>query len=377
MRIAFFTSSLGDTDLAKATITRLLEQNSENSIFLIPLGAAASTRTEDLIKANSISRVLLTEIISQPDALSKNKLSDEELEKVMDFIRTNKIQRAYVGVPSTNNEIPFQIASGLEIPCTIAYEFMFKAENHIMWNYVDVLASKANCEFAVSLAAARNNILEINKKAQIFEIGHLSIDRSPMAGNTDSMPIRQLLRVSSENELVFVSGTTQPTEIDNQFLDALLSEISTGKYLNLQLRMGLHPGVKDPDAYLQTLLTTCDKYKKANEQFQIILTSQFEKRLLKPVLDNPFILRVNISGSDAAQAADKVTQAVPGALLNEAAFNGKPSYFHASATPYLPKEWFSKNLSAFFKAKAEAEHSREELGVKESAPELLSRVITK
>jgi len=47
------------------------------------------------------------------------------------------------------------------------------------------------------------------------------------------------------------------------------------------------------------------------------------------------IIRCDLSGT--AAAADKIAQAVPGALLNKAAMKGKPSYFHAEiAEPYLP-----------------------------------------
>ena len=56
MKTAFFVSSLGDTDLAKATMTKLLEHNSEDTIFVIPLTATAVTRTDDLTGNDYISR---------------------------------------------------------------------------------------------------------------------------------------------------------------------------------------------------------------------------------------------------------------------------------------------------------------------------------
>jgi len=95
------------------------------------------------------------------------------------FINENKIQRAYIGVPSSNNEIPYQIANSIEIPCTIAYEYMFKPATHSFFNYVNSLAAKENCDFAVPLSPAKNNILGINAAAKIYEIGHLSLDRFP------------------------------------------------------------------------------------------------------------------------------------------------------------------------------------------------------
>lgn len=91
-----------------------------------------------------------------------------------------------------------------------------------------------------------------------------------------------------------------------------------------------------------------------------------------------FLVRSEISGSDAASAADKITQAVPGALLNEAALKGKPSYFHEkSAAPYLPKKWFSENISTFFREKPTHPHSLKELGLNDTAPNLLSMILTK
>jgi len=155
-------------------------------------------------------------------------------------------------------------------------------------------------------------------------------------------------------------------------------ELSTGKYPTLKLRMGIHPGIKNPDLYLQTLLQTCEKYPKTSRQFKIIMTDQIEGRLTDPLPSTPFILRANVSGPSAAEAADRITQAVPGALLNEAALMGKPAYFHEqSVTPYLPKAWFSENVSSFFTAKPQKPHSREELGLEETAPTLMAGLMAR
>lgn len=378
MRIAFFVSSLGDTDLAKATIDRLLEKKSKDPLFIIPLTAVAAARTEDMIGNDQIYRVTLDKVLMQENGLSKNEITHEELELTINFIRDNKIERAYIGVPSNDNEIPFQIANYLSIPSTIAYEYMFKPDKHVFWKHIAKLSTKNNCDYTVPLSLAKEQILEINKNAKVEEIGHLSIDRSQAANAVDPAPVRKLLLVNKDDELIFISGTTQPTEIDTEFLDALLSEISTGKYPNLQLRMGIHPGIKDPDSYLKSLLEVCAKFSTSERQFKIILTPQIEKRLLKPLNHNLFILRGEITGSEVASAADKLTQAVPGALLNEAALKGKPVYFHEkSAIPYLPKNWFSENISTFFKEKPKAAHSLKELELKDTAPNLLSMIMTR
>lgn len=375
MPIAFFVSSLGDTDLAKATITKLIEQKSKDSFFLIPLTTTAATRTDDMKGNGLITRVTLDQITKQQDSLTKNKISNQELELILGFAKDKQIQHIYVGVPSSDNEIPFQIANHINLPTTIAYEYMFSPGKHVFWSYVAKLALNENCHFAVPLTAAKEEILKKNKNAKVHEIGHLSIDRSQTPSTFNLKPIRQSLLINSEDELVFVSGTTQPTEVDNQFLNALLSEMSTEKYPRLQLRMGIHPGIKDLDAYLNALLNTCEKFPKAKDKLKIILPTQLEKRLTKPLRDDSFILRGEISGSDAASAADKITQAVPGALLNEAALKGKPVYFHEETEPYLPKPWFSKDIPTFFKGKPTSHHTLQELKLNDTAPNLLSKIL--
>ncbi|MBA3662096.1 MAG: hypothetical protein H0W64_10230 [Gammaproteobacteria bacterium] len=377
MSIVFFVSSMGDTDLAKSTITQLIKQKVVDSLFIVPLTQTALKRTEDLIENNAVTRISIDEITQQSETLSQDKIEANALRKIMDFINENKIQHACIGVPSINNEIPFQIASELNIPCTIAYEYMFKPEKHAFWNYVDSLASKERCDFAAPLRPAQNDIMTINPAARVNLIGHLSLDNLPN-DTTNIDAIKKSLLVHEEDELVFLSGTTQPTEIDNQFLDAILKELATGKHPTLQLRMGLHPGIKDPDDYLKNLLSTCEKYPLTNKQFKIILTDQMETRLTTPLSAMNFILRNNTSGPNAAQAAAKITQAVPGALLNQAALMGKPCYFHETSTkPYLPERWFSNNISAFFKAQQQSPHSRDELGLKDSAPAELAKLLTR
>ncbi|MCD6038817.1 MAG: Uncharacterized protein K0S27_217 [Gammaproteobacteria bacterium] len=379
MRLVFFVSSFGDTDLAKSTIGRLIEQKSVDSIFVVPLTATAVNRTEDLIGSEKVFRVSLNEITQRPGILLEDKMSREDLDSVKRFIDENKIQRAYVGVPSADNTLPYEIAGALDIPLTVAYEYLFKslAHPHRFFDYVDSMASKPNCDFAVPLTPARDDILAIHPGATVYKIGHLSLDNLPPRAE-DTQDIRASLLVEAAEDLVVVSGTTQPTEIDNNFLDALLMELSTGKYPTLQLRMSIHPGINNPALYIQTLLQTCEKYPQTSRQFKIIITDKIKAKLEGPLPLTPFIMDANVEGPTAAKAADRITQAVPGALLNQAAMEGTPAYFPRTSIPYLPEAWFSKNISSFFTAARQAPHSREELGLEEeTAPALLASLMTR
>lgn len=60
----------------------------------------------------------------------------------------------------------------------------------------------------------------------------------------------------------------------------------------------------------------------------------------------------------------KEYQSVPGALLNQAALEGKPSYF-SQGKSYLPKGFFSENIKTFFSNARQNSHNKHELGLNE------------
>ncbi|MCD6047431.1 MAG: Uncharacterized protein K0S08_1078 [Gammaproteobacteria bacterium] len=371
--VIFFVSSAGDTDLAKATIESMTRQKFAQAIYLAPLTNVAAEKT---LGFNLAQRVTLAEITGQTEILSKKSIESEDLIKLSSFIETHDIQRAYIGIPSPiDEEIPYQIAEHLTIPCVIAYEYMFKpSTTHSLWKHLPALQNK---EFAIPLKSAISDI-SITEHVKTHLIGHLSIDRAlnniPIQ---DSKNVKAFLNVHEEEKLVFVSGTTQPIEIDNAFVKNLLTELNTGCYPKLQIRFGLHPGIRDINIYLKSLLATCEQYPKAARQFKIILPPNIEQKLQIEVISHINILRKDVSGATAAAAADNIAQAVPGALLNEAAIKGVPSYYHdKQAEPYLPKSWFSDNLSAFFKAEPQARHSRKELDLSEvDCPTMLAKTM--
>lgn len=367
MSYAFFVSSLGDTELAIETIKKLRERNSTNQIYLIALTETAKNRIE---------KIEMTELIKITN-YSKNNISENDFNL---FIKERQVQRAYVGVPSNNNEFPYQIAEKLTIPCVIAYEYMFNSKEHGFWNHVNSLASKKDCKFAVPLQKAKEDILKINQNADVEVVGHLSIDRAENAkiNIQEIEEIKKKLSIDVENELIFVSGTTQPTQVDTQFVEVLLKELSTGKYPNLQLRMGLHPGVENCNDYLERLLKICYNYPKTKSQFKIILNFSFQKKLTLPLYSNDFLFfpETDISGPEIAKAAEKVAQAVPGALLNEGALKGKPACINSDTVFYLPEDRFTTNIATFFSSKKKSPLNREQLDLEDTAPNLMAKLMT-
>ncbi|MFT4059076.1 MAG: hypothetical protein QM652_05955 [Legionella sp.] len=262
-----------------------------------------------------------------------------------------------------------------DIPVLMAYEFMFKPENHSLWKYVSELRSKPNVQWALPLSDAKADFDVDSEKLHV--IGHLSIDNAYLPKSIDSKSseeIKHSLQIASEQSLAFISSTTQPVEVDTQFLDHILAELP--KHPSIQVRLGLHPGIQDLDSYITKIISVYQTYPNTN-QFKIILHESLIGRFKSPEstinnsLFESLFLRVNINGSEAAFAADRVAQAVPGALLNQAALEGKSAYSH-SGKPYLSnkKGYFSNNISTFFTIPCESARAKEELGLDEkTAPE--------
>lgn len=370
--LAFFVSSAGDTDLALATIDKLNQLNPDRSLFLIPLTDTAAKRTEKV--ADYIYRHTLEEISGQSEILKGKNISGVALDKIKAFIDENNIHHAYVGVPSAiDDESALQVTKHIDISCTLVYEFMFKPENHVLWQYLAQFGEKKNINFAVPLAPASDDIKKILPKAKTEAVGHLSIDRAltlDTATEQQIADVKKSLHLDPDDALAFVSGTTQPTNVDIEFIAALLETLNSTHYPNLHVRFGIHPGIKDEcvnDYFLQ-LLKVCKCYPKTNAQFKIILTPTFKQRLninFTPE-DEFFIVHSSVSGADAAKAADKLAQAVPGALLNESAIKGKPSYFHLkNNSPYLPSAFFEQTIPAFLSAQKQAPQTLDRLQLKE------------
>jgi len=380
MSFAFFISSVGDTNLAKATARKLLEGGlaKKEEIIFIPLTTTAVNRVNDI--ESDVTLANLKTVIDE--ALDQEYLGDSSLVKIDSYLQELGIKRIYVGVPSDDNQIPFQITEITNIPCVVAYEYMFEPEKHIFWDHVGKLSLKKNVQFAVPLNPAAKSIFErVDSSPVVNVVGHLSIDNalSVKADLSEITKTRSALLIEEEQELVFISGTTQPQEIDVVFVSALLTELSLGNYPNIQIRFGIHPGVRNMQEYISALLGVCSKFSETSSQFKIIIPSRIKEKLPDEVdLSSAFILETEVSGPDAASAAEKVAQAVPGALLNESAIRGKPSYYHnQNAKPYLPSEWFSRNTASFFGAERHGKRDLRKVGKPDcDCPEAMLRVFS-
>lgn len=375
MSTIFFVSSAGDTDLAKATINEMLAQGAKK-LWVVPLTSVAEKRVEGL--SSDVTQIKLSDILGTK--IMPASINSSHIAKINTFVKENGIKQAYIGVPSPVDEIlPYLIASKLDIPCVVANEFMYKDESHPFWHHLFHMNRKT-VKFAVPTSLAKEAVERSAPNAIVSEVGHLCIDKAINHQSFDREKIDELkkaLKLNADDEYVFVSGTTQPNMVDQTFIEALLKELSTDKYPKLHLRFGIHPGVKHMDGYLTGLLKTCSAYPKLSKQFKIVISPDIESKLdIMQSVQSDFILRANISGPDAASIADKVSQAVPGALLNEAVMLGKPGYSHKPIQAYLPSG-FSTSIEDFYHAKVGTKNTLEALGLEETAPKNMAILLGK
>ncbi|CDZ77389.1 hypothetical protein BN59_01672 [Legionella massiliensis] len=374
MKIAFLVSSNGDAELAYKTIKVIETKPEHHEVVLIALSKVIQKSVDSFQSPLVVEKKALAEIL-QLDSESCPELhcESEQIQSIVHYIKGQDIAQAYIGVPSVSkNQIPLQVAECLnEIPVLMAYEFMFKPEGHELWEYLPALTTKSNLQWALPLDTARE---DFSPELKAGIIGHLSIDnayatQAPSLEKLDAT--RGLLKIGVAQQLAFLSATTQDLAVDTGFLDCLLTELPN--HPGMQLRLGLHPGTKDYiDAYVKAILDVYANHLNAALQFKIILPDNLVEHFKSPdlTINNPayqsVFQRVNVSGAEAAAAANRIAQAVPGALLNQAALEGKPAYSHLGK-PYLPEQYFANSIATFFTASPKEPPKRVDLGLNEQS----------
>lgn len=348
MTLAFFTTSAGDTELAIATLQRMIDLHPAHPYVFYPLSTLAKEKVTSAFSGNDAVDIDLSW------AESKALPEDSEIQALNDALAKKKVQRAYIGVPSNLEESKAMIlAEKLTVPKVVALEYLFLEPALPLWSKLTQLMQN-NCEFVVPTNSAIDEIKTRAPEAQVTAIGHLAIDKAlqKRANPVDPQKInliRTQLISNSHESLKVISGTSVGLDIDKPFLEAILKELKSDKHSGLKVCFSLHPFVKEPGKYLSELLELCTQYKTLSSKFQIILPEGFISKLPQGMIDfkNPYLLLREISGPDAAQAADGVAQAVPGALVNESAILDKAAYCFQPVKTFLPSQMYAQSLSDF------------------------------
>lgn len=378
--IIFLVSSIGDSDLAAATANQLAIQKQPS--IVLPMTPVAG---KQLATKNFHSYV--TYVSPTYFGINENDKQFKEASEITDVVeKLVSIQphRICVGVSSYVDEekalqLTKELADG-RVALTIFNEHMFDLDPQHKFNQYKehfASASKSYIRFVVPTPEAVGSL----PSDRTDKIGHLSLDVVSQAPSNSpiSEAVFQKLGLEKDQQFVFVSGTTQPIDVDKNFLAILLTELE--KHPSMQVRIGIHPGVAEVNSYLAALLDVCLQHPALSGQVKIILNSNIASKLNENMCSrvelSEFILACDVKGPQAAAVATHIAQAVPGALPvmavkgGKVAFTGKPAH--------LPTQWFATKES-FFSDKSDGkprELDNSELSPGENTEERFAKLLLK
>jgi hypothetical protein len=345
MPTLFVCHSAGDTNVISATAEIMLRRSRDTLKFLI-IGKAAEDKlrvmTEDHpFKRNpaQVELIYLSEIIGKEAALAleNGTLTPEQLDLIKP--RLAGINRAVIGTPSqTNCTVPFQIAAYLAdtLQQGLTYnDYLFEEKGHVYWKTLAEPASwQQKYTWLLPLPYATEIARRLNPALKIETVGHPSIDAA-ISAPIDAASIahtRSELQIPESQTLLFISGTKDLAQ-DQSLLAALYEVIaSDAKYDNIAIRIGIHPGASDLSSYVDSLQKQIPAMLRS--RVRLIISDRLASTCAAMLQPEVCVLK-NISGDQAAQAADAVACAVPATLVNTAAIQGKPSFYLQDQAPFI------------------------------------------
>lgn len=363
MTSLFFTTSAGDTDLAIDTILSLAKSQPQQQLIFLPLSELSLKRAEVLTTSSAnvqINRRFLH--------LEKTLPDEKDIVELNSMIKKLSASHAFIGVPSIKaDNAALHLAQKLNLQKVIALEYLYHESALPLWSKIAELCD-SNCHFAVPTPLAAEEITNLAASAQVTAVGHLAMDkafakRKDPISEQENFAIRKQLGCKPGDNLKVISGTSVGGEIDFPFVRAILDELDKNQYPNLKVCFSIHPFVSNPDQYLSSLIETCKLYPALFQKFKIILPEGFVQKLTAPKninLDSQFIIKAEVSGQQATSVANGVAQAVPGALVNEAALLENAAYCHEPVKSYLPSGFLSKDLPSFLSKQSNSKSNQKQ-----------------
>jgi len=370
MNILLICHSVGDANIIIQTARKLSEKEAAN-IHLLVIGQAAKNRVEAEKFSKNIKVTYLNEILQKPFSDFDNRpLNEEEFSQVVDCLDSWKIDSALIGTPSLNDAgAPFQIAAYLaeRLQHGLFYnDYLFYEEKHLYWKKIAEKGWTEKYRWLLPLPQAQKKFKEKNLDLKTEVVGHLAL-AAIRENKEDSNKLRSGLQDNSQNRLVFISGGKSVKE-DLQLLSAITEALKEKRFSNIDVRIGLHPGLvsKDLNDYLTKMVQHLLQNPVKNS-IQFIIDPSKRESILNQ-LTNPeisldlnqterFFRPVQIRGDQAAAAADGVACFVPATLVTQAAAQGKFAACY-KGEPYLTAGiTIGANMTGFFNQVSETKKS--------------------
>ena len=218
MNSLFVCHSTGDTHALIATAKALIKKNCNHKIAFLMIGDAAAKQWAALpVNSQSLSETIPVALIkkSATDSLNKEDFA-VVTSAILRLIEKHKLTKALVGTPSLNrSNLAFQITEYLTQ----------RFDNKHLFVYNDYLfKEKAHCYW---------KMLDENWAQEMTYLAEAPINKSV---------IRETLTVKDTKSLIFISGSKDLSQ-DKELLEALFQTLTENPKLELELRLGSHPGV--------------------------------------------------------------------------------------------------------------------------------------
>lgn len=250
--------------------------------------------------------------------------------------------------------------------------YLFYEADHHYWRALNKGNTwSENINWLVPLSTTKKLIQEKNLSIKVEVVGHPSIDNVLSNANfevDDNQQIliknkRQQLTINDTQSLLFISGSKDLAK-DKLLLEALFQALEKTSNPKLELRLGIHPGIDNPNEYVSEILKSLEKFPLVNQQLKLLLKPSVASKI-KQIEHKAYVITTEMSGDEVANLADSVASTPPATLVSMAALQGKPVYYHEkeklayiqtiasdSAECDQKKRLFAgdKEISLFFKA---------------------------
>lgn len=378
MSVLLVCHSVGDTN-ALLPVAEIIKQ--EQKPYILAVGATAEAKLRDGVPGAEV--LFLSDWIGKENAalVEDSPLTEKMLAQVKKHLKALEVTRALIGTPSKNDAAaPFQIAEILsaQLKSGIVFnDYLFEEKEHTFWKTLKKQDEwQRQYTFFMPLPYAVADAKDANSSVFVDAVGHSSIDAALNAGKVPLDLLaenRNALKVDGD-AILFISGT-KDAEADRELLKALLETLSKDSQLNnIQIRFGLHPGAGNLQAYIEQISTLFEEaeFSDFRSCFKFIITEKVAAKIDSSQLDADLLLSADISGDEAAMAADGVACSVPATLLNKKLISGGPAYSHQDKRMYIEGALTGPgNLSLFClnvsNKKTRDPMTREDLGLKESS----------
>ncbi|MES2142559.1 MAG: hypothetical protein V4471_06755 [Pseudomonadota bacterium] len=387
MSTLFVSHSVGDSAALIATAKSFIKKNSEHKIIVLAIGNAAEKKWNEALLSNA--ELKNSVFIKTLDSSLKNKAETTSLEAdefktfqtaVLDpIIQEEKIENVLIGTPSQNKAgLAFQIAEYLSHHFKndhlfIYNDYLFKENDHCYWETLERTKKwSQNVTHLVPLPKTRKVIHAINPSLQVEVVGHPSIDTSLSRGEVNKAHVQESLAIKGSQSLLFISGSKDLAK-DKALLEALFQALEKDPNPELELRLGVHPGITDPNNYITGILNLIAQFPSINQHIKLFVKPSLITQLSLTHSNEKYILSSLFNSDDVAHIADGVASTPPSTLFTVAALQGKPAYYHeADKRSYLPSTSFLSGrdeLPLFFttmqKNRVRQPMSQTELGLSE------------